>query len=172
MVFLLLFYFLKERIINVPFKWCIGFMQIQEILNFPLTRKIKTKRSQQNYRRMSGPQMLTTGCRLACFSLRCQVRGAGRSWKRYPSQFHTASFRQGESKLTEAEFLLCSCQTQTLAMASKPPDTPNSCLSFYSLLSLIAIHAQHTPIIFPIVLAEWIFFVQGVTNSSKRFFLT
>lgn len=50
MVFLLLFYFVKEGIINIQFKCCIGFMHTQEMLNFPLTRKIKTKRSQQTPR--------------------------------------------------------------------------------------------------------------------------
>lgn len=84
MVFLLLFYFLKERIINIQFKWYIGFIHTQETLNFPLTRKTKTKknlcpsRAPKAARAVRGSvQMLITGCMSACLSLRCQVRGVG-----------------------------------------------------------------------------------------------
>lgn len=71
---------------------------------FSFNKKNKNKKVIAELQKDVGPQMLTTGCRLACLSLRCQVRGAGMSWKRYPSQLHSASFRQGERKLTFAEF--------------------------------------------------------------------
>lgn len=98
-------------------------MHTQETLNFPLTRKIKTKRSQQSPRRLPGQLGAHHGCspqaRMACLSLRCQSEGLVGGWERCPGQPGTASFSRGERKPCE---LCVHSQTQTLAMASKALD--------------------------------------------------
>lgn len=113
---------------------------------FSFNKKNKNKKVTAELQRMSGPQMLTIGCRLAGLSLRCHVRGAGRGWERCPSQPRTAAFRRGERKLTFAELDSVQVKPRHWPWPPKPLDTPSSCLSLHPLLSLTAAHAQDAPI--------------------------
>lgn len=119
MVFLLLFYFSKEGIRNIQFKWCIGFIHTQETLNFLLTRKIKTKRSQQSPRRLPG--QLGTHHRLKV-GLPLHEVPSQRGWwglGEAPWPARQWFLQPRERKPSE---LCVHSQTQTLAMASEALD--------------------------------------------------